>query len=365
MKPKILYICPGSFGETHGVIQKVTRRVEYWNTQGFETKIVTYKDIHFNFFQKILLRLPLPPLHAIIYFIKFPLCVKDIQKKFKADIIYTRHFPTPFLMPKDAKLILEVNGRVLNFAPKTSLLLKTLLRKSVDYYNKNCVGLVIVGEGLESCFTVKNFITIPNSILETSDIVLENFVKRAQKKASILRERKVVFLATKNRAYYSLNSVMKMLSKLEKPIKLTVIGPIRVNEERIPEDLDIEFCGSLYGEELSKELSSALIGFGVLSAGAVLNSKASPLKTRSYLQHALPVYTENNDTDYITPSPFFFGTDQSDSKSLQAYANELNTFIDNVEQNSFTPHESLPPEIYKTCLDQRENKTLTFFLEDI
>ncbi len=363
MTPKILYICPGSFGETHGVIQKVTKRVEFWQTQGFETKVVTYKDIHFNWFEKILLRLPLSPIHVLLYFVKFPLCVKRIQKDFKANIIYTRHFPAPFLMPKDAKLILEVNGDINKLSKNDPFIMRTLVRKSIEYYNKNCTGLVLVGDGLETCFNVKDFIIIPNSILATSDTVLKNFQNRAKNKQDILLSRKIIFLATKNRSYYSLNTLMKTLSSLKKPIQLVVVGSLTIREDRIPEDLDVTFTGPLYGEELAETLRSALVGFGVLSVSTVLDGTASPLKTRSYLQNALPVYTENNDIDFPSSSTFFNGTDYSPTKKPSEYAKELDSFIQDIEDNSFKDLEKLPSEIERICLDHRELKTLNFFKE--
>ena len=293
---KIAYYVCLELGVESGVLKKINRQVEFWNTQGHET-IVFYISS-----QKNVNKLPdntvvIEPPSVFsrlsdIYLFKFlfrifgTLRALKILRSFSPDIVYVRQvlwFPSIGKVLKSTISVVEVNNNDLVELQNKQKVFGELLKHLRSRFFKHVDGVVSVTSELEGSYADN----IKFKALTNSYPVPVCLPKK------IPRSNKVLFMSPPNQPWQGVDKIL-LLAKNLPDYEFTIVGWEKDTHSNIP--ANVKFKGYLTGESLALELSEADYAIGPLALHRKNMHSTSAIKIGEYLSNNLPVILAYEET---------------------------------------------------------------------
>lgn len=298
---KILYFVCLELGNDSGVLKKIKRQVEFWESRGNEV-FVFYISSQRNTNHLSENEYVIEP-HSILnkfgenYLFKFLFRIYGSIKclsKLKAiapDIIYFRQvlwFPFVGRILRIAPSVIEVNNNDVVEMDSKSKLVKKILTIFRYLFFKNVNGVVSVTNELEKSYG-KNveFKALTNS-----------FPVPTKLKDKTIRPNKIIFMSSPNQPWQGVDKILKLAENLSS-YEFSIVGWQRTDFKSIPHN--VNFRGYLTGNALQEELNSAGYAIGPLALHRKNMNSTSAIKIGEYLSNNLPVILAYQETSVAGP----------------------------------------------------------------
>lgn len=305
---RIAYIVGEDISQSSGVVKKVTAQVKFWKSKGHDVQVISLKSDSMNSVIEngIILTQYVREKNFKKKFIRrFTVAAKlnNFLSKNKPDIIYTRYIMSMpdifYVLKKYAPYIVEINSNDVEESKlgKKSHYINNILTRS--FCLSNASGFVSVSKELMSnnVFTKfnKKFIIIGNGY---------DFNNVKNIKEYYNTPIKFIFIGTPNQEWHGTDKILKLAEKLNN-YEFHIVGPTEndlSNSGKIGSNVIVHgYCDSEYISELILKCD---IGISTLALHRNNMNEASPLKSREYLAHGLPIIIGYEDTDLLKDFQF-------------------------------------------------------------
>lgn len=287
----ILYLADTDLDTSTGVGQKILMQSSQWVKQGHKVVIVSLESL--SCFSITGERLTEPQISVkrrgwkiFVHLLLSSWRLDKILKTVEYDIVYMRYrLYSPFFKRAlgTQPQIVEVNTDDVNEYRFSSKLLYMYNSSFRNLFLRSVDGFVCVSHELQKKFRYldKPSIVIANGI-NTDKYVFESSTNGSRPS--------LVFIGSPNQKWHGVDKIILLAEKLIE-FDFHLIG--MDGEGRT----NLFFHGYLSTEKAKNFVKTQDIGIGTLSLYENKMSEASPLKTRQYFAHGLPVIYAYNDTD--------------------------------------------------------------------
>jgi len=351
---KILYLLDQDLDNNSGVSHKISIQTQEWLRQGHEVSIVSLQSL--SFFSAYKIRLTPAKINIsrrgwkiFIHLVISTWKLKDICKELDFDIVYMRYrlyAPLFNSSLKKAPLIVEINSDDIHEYKLSSFLLRTYNSAFRNKFLKSVDGLVCVSEELKKVF----------SSFSKPSIIIANGMKvdmNEYNKDTVSTRCSLVFIGSPNQRWHGLDKIVYLAEKFSE-YDFHVIGCLGKDTN------NLFYHGYLPTDEANLLVKTFDIGISTLSLYKKNMQEASPLKTRQYLAHGLPLIYAYTDTDFTSQQEFLLQLENAPN-NIEKNLIKIKSFIDKVYKK-----ESLFKEIKIFSnkvidIENKEKKRLEFF----
>ncbi|EJI1277555.1 TPA: hypothetical protein ACGUPP_003730 [Vibrio vulnificus] len=294
---KIAYYVCLELGVESGVLKKINRQADFWNSQGHETVIFyisSQKNVN-NLPDNTFVIAPSPFFSRFgdIYLFKFLFRIFGTLRALKAlhsfspDIVYVRQvlwFPSIGRVLKSTNSVVEVNNNDLVELQSKRKLVSELLRYLRSLFFKHVDGVISVTNELQDSYPDN----IKFKALTNSYPVPDFLPKKAP------RSNKILFMSSPGQPWQGVDKIL-VLAKYLPEYDFSIVGWEKESHSNIPDN--VKFKSYLTGERLLLELSRADYAIGPLALHRKNMHSTSAIKIGEYLSNNLPVilaYTETS-----------------------------------------------------------------------
>jgi Glycosyl transferases group 1 len=297
---KIAYIIEWGIYEHSGVLRKITGQIAEWESDGHEVipVIITPRQNKKplisgrHFYSRFASLVPISFLANYLNKIFTISRVQTFLDDIKSDIVYTRQ--NIWYPGLDTLLAQHCSIMELNSDDVKELSALGGIKAWIYFYGREKLlaavsAFVSVSHEISKLYAdfKKPMITIGNGFcFNESD-------HQAPKPMDWTRPPNVVFVGTPNQPWHGTDKILTMAEKLPE-FQFHIAGSQNTLSAAPP---NLTFHGYLDQEGLNRLYESMDIGVGTLALHRIGMSEASPLKTREYLAHHLPMVVGFVDTD--------------------------------------------------------------------
>jgi glycosyltransferase involved in cell wall biosynthesis len=240
----------------------------------------------------------------------------------RPDVVYLRHplwFPGLDRLATRLPVVLEVNGddtvELRTVAPRKHV----LNRATRGLLLRRARGLVVVSHELARR---RAFARYERPVLVLGNAVdLDAHPPLAPTTAARAR---LVFVGSPSMAWHGVDRLLD-LARRRPQWDVDVVGAAAPDGHPVPDN--VVFHGVLTGEALAAVIAQADVGVGSLAMHRAGLSEASPLKSRQYLAHGLPVVAGYRDTDLGSESEVVLEVPSEDGPLDAASLERLTAFV--------------------------------------
>jgi glycosyltransferase involved in cell wall biosynthesis len=350
---RILFLCDTELNKNSGVASKIIMQVQKWEKLGHDVDILSWITLvayDTSGRQVTPQRLARGRgigifLHLIVSTIK----LKMILKEKNYDIVYMRYrlfFPGLKSSFGKAKQIVEINSDDIEEYRESSKLLWLYNRVFRGLFLRNVDAFVCVSRELATRFEKfdKPIKVIANGI----DCERYKFSERTRNDRPNL-----LFIGTPGQIWHGVDKIEKMAKKF-RDFDFHIIG---FEGKNGPNIFYHGYRDDVYIQNIA---SSADIGIGTLALHRKGMNEASPLKTRQYFAHGLPVVYAYEDTDISGDLPFTLRLPNEEDNVEKNYE-KIERFVKKVYRDSSLRKEAR--RFAENVLDMsiKERERLNFF----
>lgn len=317
---KILYLSDTDLDGASGIAQKILMQSNQWAKQGHEVVLVSLESL--SLFSLNGERLTEPNIDVkrkgwkiFVHLLLSSWRLKKILQDINYDIVYMRYrLYAPFLkraLGHHAQIV-EINTDDINEYKFSSKLLyfynKTFRHRFLQYVD----GFVCVSHELQKKFDYlgKPSIVIGNGV-STDMYGFESSTNSTRPS--------LVFIGSPNQKWHGVDKIIFLAGKLIE-FDFHIIGMDGKNRA------NLFFHGYLSTEKAKNFVKTQDVGIGTLSLYEKKMSEASPLKTRQYFSHGLPVIYAYDDTDISSVEPFILKLPNTKT-NIEENIEEIRDFI--------------------------------------
>lgn len=351
---RILYLADTDLDATSGVAHKILMQSGQWAARGHEVLLISLASLsRFSLDGK-----RLTPRRVTIerrgwkifpHLLLTSWQLKRVLRQFDYDIVYMRYrLYAPFfkraLGPQPQ--IVEINTDDISEYRLSSRLLylynrmfRTLFLRSVD-------GLVCVSRELQQKFAWldKPSVVIANGI-DTSEYPFAPSTKTVKPS--------LVFIGSPNQKWHGVDKIFYLAEKLPE-FDFHIIG---IKDEGRS---NLFYHGYLDVRNAMEVVQRLDVGIGTLSLHENRMHEASPLKTRQYFSHGLPVIYAYKDTDISAEEPFVLQL-PNNRENIQTHLREIKEFVRSVYHDSTIRKQARDFAVAKLDVTVKEDARLHFF----
>ena len=295
---KILYLSDTDLDRASGIAEKILMQSNQWANQGHEVVLVSLESL--SLFSLSGERLTKPKISVkrrgwkiFVHLLLSSWRLKKILENIDYDIVYMRYrLYAPFLQSALDKhtQIVEINTDDINEYKFSSRLLYFYNKTFRHRFLQSVDGFVCVSHELEKKF----------DYLDKPSIVIGNGINTDmygfEPSTNSIRP-SLVFIGSPNQKWHGVDKIIFLAEKLIE-FDFHIIGMDGENKANL-------FFHGYFSTGKSKSfVKNQDIGIGTLSLYKNKMSEASPLKTRQYFSHGLPVIFAYDDTDIGGVEPF-------------------------------------------------------------
>lgn len=351
---KILYLSDTDLDNPSGVAQKILMQSNQWEIQGHEVILVSLDSL--SFFSLNGERLTEPKINikrrgwkVFIHLHLSSWRLKRILQEIDYDIVYMRYrFYSPFLQSAlgHSPQIVEINTDDINESKLSSKLLYLYNKFFRYYFLKSVDGFVCVSYELQKKFNYlgKRSIVIGNGI---------NTNKYEVELSTCGVRPSLVFIGSPNQKWHGVDKIIFLSEKL-KEFDFHIVGMDGENRE------NLLFHGYLSTEGAKHFVKNKDVGIGTLSLYENKMTEASPLKTRQYFSHGLPVIYAFDDTDIGEEEPFVLKLPNTKA-NIEENIKKIRDFVLSVYHDNKLRQRSRSFAEDKLDVSVKENQRLEFF----
>ncbi len=288
---KILYLSDTELDAMSGIAQKILMQSNEWQKLGHNITLLSLESLSFFSLRGERLNEPMITVQRrgwkiFVHLILSTWRLNKILKKQEYDIVYMRYrLYAPFLKYalKNALQVVEINTDDINEYRFSSRLLYLYNKFFRNLFLRAVDGFICVSHELQKKFKYlgKPSIVIGNGI--NTDMYA--FVSSTSTPRPSL-----VFIGSPNQKWHGVDKIISLAEKLIE-FDFHIIGMDGENKA------NLFFHGYLSVDKAKHFVKNQDIGIGTLSLYENKMSEASPLKTRQYFSHGLPVIYAYDDTD--------------------------------------------------------------------
>ena len=317
---KILYLSDTELDITSGIAQKVLMQSNEWQKQGHDVTLLSLESLSFfslngerltevkNHFQRRGWKI-------FVHLMWSTLRLNQLLKDKEFDVVYMRYrLYSPSLKHalKDAIQIVEINTDDVNEYRFSSKLLYGYNKLFRSLFLRDVDGFVCVSTELQQKIHqfLKPSVVIGNGI----NTELYEFVPSTKTKRPSL-----VFIGSPNQKWHGVEKIKVLAQKL-KDFDFHIIGLDGNNRE------NLFFHGYLENHIAKRIVQNQDVGIGTLSLYENKMNEASPLKTRQYFAHGLPVIYAYDDTDIEQDISFLLHLPNT-QKNIEVSIDMIQTFV--------------------------------------
>jgi len=362
---KIAYILDDDISQETGIVKKIKSKITIWQDLGHDVKVFSLrsKSCDSVISNSVIISQFTNQSNLFQKFYRQFKNSKILEKHlaiFQPDIIYIRYmkyYPNLVkVLKKHAPYIVEINSNDVEE--------EKLNRKIVYFYNiltrgyflRNATAFLSVSKELakHSNFSkyMKPTLTIGNGFDFTS-------VKKYKKEYNDPLE--FIFIGTPGQVWHGIDKIIFLAQELPE-YSFHIVGPsaeeIDMYCEKKPENVIIHgYCDQEYVENL---ILKSDIGISTLALHRKNMNEASPLKSRQYLAHGLPIIVGYEDTDIPDNMHFILNIGNYEQNVFDSIG-KIKKFISQIK--NISPNTIV--EESKQYLDQanKEKLRLKFFKE--
>lgn len=282
---KIVYFVYEDVDVASGISKKISQQITLWKKLGHDVELVSIrKELKSSKVNKI---------RFIPVSLKSTLLFNQLKKQFdllNPDIVYMRQmlwFPLLMRILKGYRYVVEINSDALGEYKKQGFFKYLFHRLTSGFLLNKSTGIVSVSkELLATCsLSINKSVVIANGYSFKNPMgVLSSDVRSEQ-------PTKIIFVGSPNQPWHGIDHLEKIASKCPY-FEFHVV--MQNYECKLP---NVRCHGALYGDDLEEMYQMCDIGIGSLAMYRNDMNEASPLKTREYLAHGLPVIFGYTDTD--------------------------------------------------------------------
>lgn len=326
---KIAYLLHVLGGQSSGVLLKIVGQVEEWKKLGESVKIflVTSEQETLDTIETLIYGLDVEIVSTLYKNEPYPLRLRHFGKIAKLvigwtpNLVYTRqdtYYPAVEQIASNFPLIIEVNSNDIAEYAHTGVFRRLFFSLTRSRILRKSAGLVFISSEIARMEQYSKFKilseVIPNGI---------NFSRVVQLEARYdPSETRLVFVGSPSQTWHGVDRLFE-IAKMFPLWIFDVVGPIQPVSE-VP--LNVIFHGLLTPAKTSDLFSRSVCGIGSLALFRNKMSEGSPLKTREYLAHGLPVIAAYNDPDIPNGADYFLKLENSDAP-LGDQKNEIESFV--------------------------------------
>lgn len=351
---KILYLSDTDLDKTSGIAQKVLMQSDQWVTQGHEVVLVSLESL--SLFSLTGERLTEAKISVkrrgwkiFVHLLLSSWRLQKILKDINYDIVYMRYrLYAPFLQRAlgHHSQIGEINTDDMNEYKFSSPLLYFYNKTFRHRFLQSVDGFVCVSHELQKKFDYlgKPSIVIGNGI-NTDKYVFEPSTTTIRPS--------LVFIGSPNQKWHGVNKIIFLAKQLIE-FDFHIIGMDGENKD------NLFFHGYLANDKAKNFVKDQDIGIGTLSLYENKMTEASPLKTRQYFAHGLPVIYAYEDTDISEEEPFILKLPNTKT-NIEENVEEIRDFVLSAHHNS--KFRQLARDFAEKTLDVsvKENQKIEFF----
>lgn len=295
---KILYLSDTDLDASTGVSQKILMQSNRWMSEGHEVRLVSLDSL--SLFSLKGERLTEPKItikrrgwKIFVHLLLNSWRLRKVLQEIDYDIVYMRYrLYAPFLQRALAHhpQIVEINTDDINEYRFSSKLLYFYNKFFRHRFLQSVEGFVCVSHELQQKFDYlgKPSIVIGNGI-NTDIYTFESSTSSISPS--------LVFIGSPNQKWHGVDKIIFLSEELME-FDFHIIGMDGKNRD------NLFFHGYLSSEKAKHFVKTQDIGIGTLSLYEKSMEEASPLKTRQYFAHGLPVIYAYRDTDMEEDVPF-------------------------------------------------------------
>ena len=350
----ILYLTDQDLDNHSGVSQKISMQSQSWKKFGYDVTLLSLETL--SFFSSDGKRLSKPivtfkrkgwrvPFHLFLISWK----LKKTLAPLTFDLIYMRYrLYDPFFRQalKRCPQIVEINSDDTTEFRLGSKLLHFYNQLFRNFFLSSADGFVFVSHELQSRFSsfAQPSIVIANGI-DTHSI---SYAPPPGNSRPAL-----AFIGSPNQPWHGTEKICLMAAYLPE-FDFHIIGLNGTDTQ------NLIYHGYLPLEEHSRLMQKMDVGIGTLSLHLKHMDEASPLKTRQYLAHGLPIIYAYKDTDICDSKDFALALPNTPD-NIMGSLDLIREFVQNVHQNEAVRHRAR--NFALNCLDSsmKEKKRLSFF----
>ncbi|UPT77641.1 glycosyltransferase family 4 protein [Sulfurovum sp. XGS-02] len=351
---KILYLSDTDLDGTSGVAQKILMQSNQWSKQGHHVSLVSLESLSFFSFQGERLTEPKIDIKRrgwkiFVHLLLSTWRLKKILKTVDYDIVYMRYrLYSPFLKRALGyhPQIVEINTDDINEYKFSSKLLYFYNKFFRHLFLQFVDGLVCVSHELQQKF----------EYLSKPSIVIGNGINTdmyAFEQSTGSKRPSLVFIGSPSQQWHGVDKIIFLAEKLIE-FDFHIIGMDGENRD------NLFFHGYLSNDKAKDLVKDQDIGIGTLSLYENKMTEASPLKTRQYFAHGLPVIYAYEDTDIKGKKPFILKLPNTKT-NIEENIEEIRDFVLLVYHDNKV--RQLAREFAEKKLDVsvKENQKIEFF----
>ncbi|WP_223892113.1 glycosyltransferase [Sulfurovum sp. TSL6] len=351
---KILYLSDTDLDGTSGIAQKVLMQSNQWSKQGHNVSLISLESLSLFSLQGERLTEPKIDIKRrgwkiYVHLLLSTWRLKKILKTVDYDIVYMRYrLYSPFLKRTlgDHIRIVEINTDDINEYKFSSKLLYLYNKFFRNLFLQPVDGFVCVSHELQKKFEylAKPSIVIANGI---------NTDMYAFEPSTGSIRPSLVFIGSPNQKWHGVDKIIFLAEKLIE-FDFHIIGMDGKNRP------NLFFHGYLSTDKAKHFVKDQDIGIGTLSLYENKMTEASPLKTRQYFAHGLPVIYAYEDTDISEEEPFVLKLPNTKT-NIEEHIREIRHFVLSAHHNS--KFRQLARDFAEKTLDVsvKENQKIEFF----
>lgn len=351
---KILYLSDIDLDRSSGVAQKILMQSNQWVKEGHEVKLLSLDSLSFFSLEgeKLTISNITIKREGWKVFIHLHISswrLKKILRDIDYDIVYMRYrLYSPFLKSRlgHHPQIVEINTDDMSEYKLSSKLLYLYNKFFRNYFLKSVDGFVCVSYELQNKFNYlgKPSIVIGNGI-NTDRYLFESLPNNIRPS--------LVFIGSPNQKWHGVDKIIFLAEKL-KEFDFHIIGMDGENRENLFSH------GYLSTEEAKHFVKNQDVGVGTLSLYEKKMSEASPLKTRQYFSHGLPVIYAFDDTDISGEEPFVLKLPNTKA-NIEENIEKIRDFVLSVYHDNQLRQRARSFAEDKLDVSVKENQRLEFF----
>jgi hypothetical protein len=305
---KIAYVAIGGEGSRSGIMKKVLQTISIWRQLGhdvtlvmgcrkFSPKWLDFESGNFKHVDPIIFAWK-SKAHRVAVEFQIIQCLRKLE----LDFIYLRNLvPTPALLALSsvAPVILEINTEEFYEYPRTFPLRGFYYRLIARWMLSRAFGFIAVSREIADSPNYRKY-QKPTLVIGNGAIIAEDKILPP---SGNIHPRFVCMFDT-DWPWVGIDK-LKFLALAIPDSKIDIVGPLdpqRYGLDGIP---NVIIHGKISDPDILKRvLMQADIGISTLALHRKNMNEASPLKSRDYLSHGLPIIAGYKDTDFPYGAPF-------------------------------------------------------------
>lgn len=282
---KIIYFVYEDVDIASGVSKKISQQIALWKQLGNEVELVSIRqELSFSGVSEF---------RFIPVSLRSTLLCNQLRKKFdllNPDVVYMRQmlwFPLLMWLLKGYSYVVEINSDALGEYKKQSFFKYLYHKLTVGFLLKKSSGIVSVSKELLATCSLY----IDKSVVIANGYSFKKYKRVLNPEIKLGQPIRLIFVGSPNQPWHGIDHLEIIAEKCPE-FEFHVV--MQSYECTLP---NVRCHGALYGDDLENVYQACNIGIGSLAMYRNDMNEASPLKTREYLAHGLPVVFGYKDTD--------------------------------------------------------------------